>query len=314
MSETKFLMSDLAPFSFEQFQKANLGYRPWDAPNKVDDEDWAIAQRAINYIERYSDLKTPYLGDVVRYTSKYGDHYSYARVSTYSGFGCDEPSVELCESGSVFAYQDSAPYISAGGSFKALPASLFKPLGFTYGQFWCFGRFGACAHGGIYFNARVAVWEYIDPNPKFPGFTTEHWDKWYVNHCDKTDSNYRWFCEGSFPFNEHKISFETEDDYRIWMRTYRAHEFEGFNPGQKVIWTYKENRVSLGKDEWDRLDLPIDTRLLNAAVRDCKVAYDDEKHVVTAYFYKVHDSHGSFWFSAESKYPYAYRLERDKNA
>lgn len=302
-----FVQNDLKPFDREAFENRNKGFAPWGLPTAVNDKDWDIARQRIELLEANSDLKTPHVGDRVIYTTQNGDYYPYARLESICG------EKHIAESGSMYATK-SGCHISDGGAFHGnLDVNNFKPLGFAYLPFWCFGRDGACYNGGIYFSARMAVWEYTEPEQQFPGFSTKDWSKWYVDYIPeppKDSMGYKYHLE-SFRDRECRAAFRTEEEYHDWLNTRRGREFKGYWPNQKVVWCYKEEHISLSKDEWAKLDLPLDTRLLNAAIRDCKVEYDDDKHLIKAYFYAITKPY-SFMYSGESDYPYEYKLEREK--
>ena len=308
MSNPEFVasMDDIPTMSFEEFKEMNKGYSPWRMPTEVNEKDWAIAKKCIDSLEKTTgEHRFPVPGDRVVYTDKGGVCHSYARIEHVLG----EPG--LFETASVYANPDGSCHVSQGSmSHNNLDFSKFKHLGYTSAPFWCFGSYGACCGGGIDFLARVAVWEYVEPDQEFPGYTTENWMKWYVTHANS--SGYQYLCE-SYGIPGYKTAFKTDKEYQFWLKTYRGREFDGYWQDQKVVWGYSEAKISLDKKEWDALDFPLDTRLLNGAIRDCKVNYDDDNHVIEAFFYKVHDEHHSFLYSAESEYPFEFRLEREKN-
>lgn len=298
----------LDPYNLEQFKEDNKGYAPMNIPTEVSDADWQIARRCIDGIERSLDSTIPSPGDVVIYTTENGDYRPYARVDYMYDDIC------IWEGASMYANEDGSCHASqASMSHSSIDLSLFKKLGYVYAPFWCFGSCDACAGGGIYFDARVHLWEYTEPNQKFPGYTTEKWCKWYVDTLKKSLSGYVKRAEVAAK-DGMTVAFKTEEDYQTWLRTYRGKEFDGYWPEQKVVWGYRESWTSMDKPSWDKLDLPLDTRLCNAYIRDCKVKYDDDEHHIETYFYKVEDEHSSFWYSAESKYPFEFKLEREKNA
>ena len=48
----------------------------------------------------------------------------------------------------------------SGGARHEINVDLIKCTDkFCEENFWCFGRLGACAYGGLWFSAKVAVWE-----------------------------------------------------------------------------------------------------------------------------------------------------------
>ena len=57
-----------------------------------------------------------------------------------------------------------------------------------------------------------------------------------------------------------------------------------FDRGERnsaIVWTWNQERKSVSPDEFDTLDLPVDTMIFNGAVRKCKRIYDEDTHTVT---------------------------------
>ena len=143
------------------------------------------------------------------------------------------------------------------------------------------GHNGACRHGGIYFDATVNVWEHKELEPLYGEYTTEKYDRHYISYYVDSrgypkDGIYRYIGNG--------IAFQTTADYEAWRDTYRGVEFAGKWENQKVIFNYKSIEKLITKQEYNSLDLPVDTRMCNGTIK-VKVKYDDEKHTVTEYRY-----------------------------
>jgi hypothetical protein len=63
---------------------------------------------------------------------------------------------------------------------------------------------------------------------------------------------------------------------------YTGIEFKGHWENKTVVFCYKENSHLINKDDWDMLDLPMDTRLCNG-INLCKVKYDNDNHCMDVY-------------------------------
>ena len=92
----------------------------------------------------------------------------------------------------------------------------------------------------------------------------------------KNGSPYRYFGNG--------FAFETEKDLNAWLKTYKGVTFKGNWENQTVVFCYRASKYLISKDEWDNLNLPVDTRMCNGIIF-VKVRYDDEQHIVHEYRY-----------------------------
>jgi len=59
-------------------------------------------------------------------------------------------------------------------------------------------------------------------------------------------------------------------------------EFPGGSQNQVILFLYREAEILISREEWDALDLPLDTRRVNGIIH-VKVHYDDVAHLITAY-------------------------------
>jgi predicted transcriptional regulator len=58
--------------------------------------------------------------------------------------------------------------------------------------------------------------------------------------------------------------------------------FPGYDANHSILFLYRETDKLVSRKEWDALDLPLDTRLVNGIIH-VKVAYNDDAHMVTVY-------------------------------
>lgn len=114
-------------------------------------------------------------------------------------------------------------------------------------------------------------------------YSTERWARQYVyHHVDKFgnpvgDSWYRYFGQDQ--------AWKTDEDYAAWKRTYKAVVFKGATEDHEIVFYYREKLHVISKEEYQALQLPVDTRRMNGDIVIVKVAYDDEDHIVNTYSY-----------------------------
>lgn len=233
----------------------------------------------VERIEKSRTPKKPMPGDIVRYTDELGYYHPHAYIEKIQG-----DQAHICISAGVYCHPDDEKengfhaYVSAGGPFCTIP---LKKMIFTEEQeekrFWHFGHCGACADGGIDFNATVNVWE-CDLNEE--RYSTRTHDKHYIFYDpepDKFGGNYQ------FVSDKHK-AWKTEEDFQAWLRTFRGVVEPGNWENQLIVWTYKNIEHHLSPEEYEDLNVPEDTFLMNGSIRRCKRVYDDKSYIVHTYF------------------------------
>lgn len=257
----------------ENFYKINGLYH---IEHGITKNDIKMAENYIDYIEKTRSDKIPKVGDIVKYTTEYGDYYGRALISANSGANeiriCEQPYVPfICNTNN----NDMSLSVS-GGAFTHTNKSNLKYLGKEKRQFCDWGSCGACGNGAVKFEAEVSVWEYKKPN-EYGEYSTKDYDKMYIRKLEKPTDGYIIFGNG--------IAFETEKDYQAFLKTYRAKEFDnGYNT---VIFYYKEENYLISKEEWQELEgYQIDTRKCNASIITVKVKYDEENKRIKVYRYK----------------------------
>lgn len=257
----------------ENFYKINGLYH---IEHGITKNDIKMAENYIDYIEKTRSDKIPKVGDIVKYTTEYGDYYGRALISANNGANeiqiCEQPYVPfICSTDN-----DDMSLSVSGGAFTHTNKSNLKYLGKEKRQFCDWGSCGACGNGAVKFEAEVSVWEYKKPN-EYGEYSTKDYNKMYIRKLEKPTDGYIIFGDG--------IAFETEKDYQAFLKTYRAKEFDnGYNT---VIFYYKEENYLISKEEWQKLeDCQIDTRLCNASIITVKVKYDEENKRIKVYRYK----------------------------
>lgn len=257
----------------ENFYKINGLYH---IEHGITKNDIKMAENYIDYIEKTRSDKIPKVGDIVKYTTEYGDYYGRALISANSGANeiriCEQPYVPfICNTNN----NDMSLSVS-GGAFTHTNKNNLKYLGKEKRQFCDWGSCGACGNGAVKFEAEVSVWEYKENN-MFGEYSTKYYNKMYIKKKEKPINGYIIFGDG--------IAFETEKDYQAFLKTYRAKEFD--NDYNTVIFYYKEENYLISKEEWQELEgYQIDTRKCNASIITVKVKYDEENKRIKVYRYK----------------------------
>lgn len=240
------------------------------------DSDVELANKWSKKIEE-SRCSYPVAGDIIRFTTKHGSYYEEAYLEKKEDYGyqiCLAPHVPF-----VLTCNDDSPCFStSGGPWENVELTEnFKYLGQEEKLFKDWGHCGSCAAGAIQFKATVNVWEYIDPNLMYGEYTTKDWAReyfyfWDGERKDGSPYKYRGECK----------AFETESDFLAWLTTYKGVEFEGnsANGCQTVTFSYRRKEHLISQSAWDMLDLPTDTRLINATIQVIKFLCDNENHVI----------------------------------
>lgn len=268
-------------YTREVLIKENRGYN----------NEYGVTESDVNKVNEFLTViegrgnDTPQTGDVIQYVNKYGEYFSKASIEyteTEGRYGGN-----VCEHAGSYIWLDNGKIklSSSGGAWANIDLSKLKYVGKANRTFWFFGHCGATANGGVYFTAKVNLWEYKDPEWKSK-YTTKDYNKYFMSYRPKANnSGYRWFV--SHDGLSHR-AFKTKAEKDAWMRTYRA-----VKKGN-VIWTWREVRHgNITPEEYDALDLPEDTMMMNG-LRLCKRYYDEAKHEIHTYFVWYWDEPGNF--------------------
>ena len=113
-------------------------------------------------------------------------------------------------------------------------------------------------------------------------YSTKTHDKYYViydPHPEKRDSVYKFTSSIDKP-----RAWKTEKDFQAWLRTFRGVVEPGNWENQLIVWTYKNVEHHLSPVEYEDLNIPEDTFLMNGSIRRCKRIYDDKHYIVHTYY------------------------------
>lgn len=266
-------------YTMESLAKINQGFLAEHYALTESDVDGV--NTCVERIEKSRTSEKPMPGDIVRYTDELGYYHAHAYIEKIEG-----NQVHICESAGVYCYSDDEKengfhaYVSAGGAFHTIPLERMVYMeDQEQHRFWHFGHCGPCGGGGIDFFATVNVWS-CDINKE--RYSTKTHDKYYVcyePHPEKRNSNYKFTSSIDKPH-----AWKNEFDFQAWLRTFRGIVEPGNWKNQLIVWTYKNVKHHVSPEEYEDLNAPEDTFLMNARIRRCKRIYDDENFTVHTYY------------------------------
>lgn len=262
-------------------------------------DDVDNANNYINLIRKSRSAYVPVVGDIVRYTNKYGEYFGHAHIDIV-----DKSEAYICYHASSCIYcsrstKEGFRLSTSGGRWEYIPLDKIRYIGVEKKNFWFFGHCGACANGGITFQASVNVWE-CDLNEQ--KFSTKTHDCYYINR-NKGNIENRYLYRDSI---NHK-AWETKEDLNAWLRTYRAFVLPGHHDNQIIAWTYKEHVHHVSPKEFDKVNGINDVELINGSRMMCKRIYDDEHFIVHTYYVWYWEDPAMPDFVERSNYQNQYR-------
>ena len=239
----------------------------------ITDSDLALANNYVRLIESTRSNKTPKAGDRIRYTNKYGDYYECAHID-YVEDGvanvCERPYVPFIDKN---RNGDGINCSTSGGAWTNIPINKLTYVGTEEKTFCDWGHDHACRDGAVKFKANVSVWEY---NENEQPYSTKTHNKMYVYYRNEPDK-YGYRFSG-----EHK-AWKNELEFQAWLETVKGEVFKGNWYNQIIVWYWKQKEVHVSPAEYEALDLPEDTMMMNG-LRRCKRKYDEDNHIVITYF------------------------------
>lgn len=218
-------------------------------------------------------------GDVIEYTNEYGEHFPTAHVERIN---MEDNTVNICEHANTYIFKNENNNIccnSSGGTWHNIPLDKLTYKGTTERLFWFFGHCGACVDGGIDFYTSVNVWEYSEN--KEPYNTKTH-DKFYFYYKEKENENdYCYYLRDNECCSSR--AWRTKREFEAWLKTFRG------VINNNIIWTYKNKTHHVSPVEFENINTPVDSFLMNGTVRQCKRIYDDANYTVHTYFVWYYD-------------------------
>lgn len=239
----------------------------------ITDSDLAMANDYVRLIESTRSNKTPKAGDRIRYTNKYGDYYERAHIEYITEKGevniCEQPYVPF-----IGANKDKDGILcnTSGGAWTNIPVDKLTYVGTEEKTFCDWGHCHACGDGAVEFKAEVSVWEY---NENEQPYSTKTHNKMYVYYRKESD-------QYGYRFTGEHIAWKNKLEFQAWLETVKGEVFKGSH-NQILVWYWKQKEVHVSPEEYEALELPEDTMMMNG-LRRCKRKYDEDNHTVTTYF------------------------------
>lgn len=240
----------------------------YDCAHGLTPEDVDMANAYVSHIEQTRSDKRPGIGDRVIYVSRYGDWSDKALIERFDGDECTlclDPSIPF-----IRAVDNGIGCSVSGGPFTSVKTRELRFAGWTEGCFKDWGHCGSCANGAVVFQARVAQWEYREPNPLYGDFTTQTWRKVILNKLSQPCSDCLYHGEG--------IGFEDDAEFARFVADFHGTVFEGRWENQFVVWCYRDTLRALPQAEWDAVAAPASRRKLYNELRPVKVVEDHTTH------------------------------------
>ena len=172
-------------YSIETLRERNVSY---DHQHWLTQEDVDMANSYVELIERTRSKITPQIGDRLVYVTEHGDYYGNALIDSRSA---KEGYLSVCEQPYVpFVWEEDGNIrlSVSGGAFHSVNPEELKFLKWTEGVFKDWGHCGACANGSVSFLAKVPLWFYAEPNPRYGDFTTETYRKFYLHKREESEN------------------------------------------------------------------------------------------------------------------------------
>lgn len=238
----------------------------------ITDSDLAMANDYVRLIESTRSKETPKAGDRIRYTNKYGDYYECAHIE-YVEDGvanvCGQPYVPFI---GVNKDKDGILCNTSGGTWTNIPVNKLTYVGTEEKTFCDWGHCHACGDGAVDFKAEVSVWEY---NENEEPYSTKTHNKMYVYYRKESD-------QYGYRFTGEHIAWRNELEFQAWLETVKGEVFKGSH-NQILVWYWKQKEVHVSPAEYEALELPEDSMMMNG-LRRCKRKYDEKNYTVTTYF------------------------------
>ncbi len=234
-------------------------------------EDMKKVNNWVREIESFLDVK-PKEGDIVNFTSKYGDYHERTLLETHLK---SDGLFKLCLLPQIpFAVKSDGKYqiSSSGADFRTIDPELLVKKDTTYALFQDWGHRGPCSNGSIEFVAQVNLWEYKHPYPRYGDFSTNEYQKILL----KKDNKGGYFGKD--------ISFSTKKLLNEFMERFHGILFSGDSENQFILWCYKKQFLELAPIDWEMMKLTEYYAVIKNSHQKVKFEKDHDKHCVNFYY------------------------------
>lgn len=264
-------------YNVETLKEINQSY---DYEHNVTTSDVEMVNKYVEAIEKSRDNNSPQIGDIVRYTNKYGNYYHNAHVEEVT-----DNEIYICESPYTpfinFSYDNKGIHTStSGGAWNHIPKTLTL-VGTEEKAFSDFGHCGGCGNGAVTFYAKVNVWEYSENTSPY---STKDYDKFSVRVDNDTlnASDYKYFISKSYTSYK---AFRTDEEYNNWLNSVKGIEIKESSDEYFTVWTYKLKTIyAVKEDVFNSINGILGEELSNGSMRTIKRVVDDINKTITTYF------------------------------
>ena len=247
----------------------NPGYR-------ITERDVEKVNRLITWIKE--DRKEtgevyPAIGDIVEYTTRSGEYHGRSHIE-YSG----DDSITVClHPGIPCCYEDTGRirYTTHGKSYSTLDRKNLEPAGSAPKEFKTWGHAGRNPRGTVYFQTSVRMWRYIEPQPYFEGYTTQHWTSYLLEEYPDPER------KGECTYESDHFTLYSKEELETLVKILRGKLFKGFYHDLLILWGYRMEWKELPPWEWN--GLKAETRLSLLGISPVKIRTDHTTHTVTIY-------------------------------
>lgn len=222
-------------------------------------------------------------GDVVEMTDECGTYFEAATIESIDECGI----AHVCLTGgsvhvSAGVTEQEKYYCLSisGGPWKHIDTNFLRFSDIADTQAWTWGKNGACANGGVYFNMPVNKYTLEQKDKNL--FTTKDYDHEYVTDYMNPREKYR------FSSNRAE-AFENKEEFLAYLQTFNGKVYEHHGYGKMKtfsVWTYKEKRIYVTKDIFEHktaLAHCYDDTILCNGIRPAKRYKNDEEKTVYTY-------------------------------
>ena len=252
-------------YTLETLLPLNVSY---DYDHQLTQPDVDMANALVELVERTRTDEHPQVGDLMVHVSKHGDYSPRAlieKVHDESLSVCIHPSIPF-----VYRKDNGIGCDVSGGPFDRvkIPDVKFKGWDTAYFKEW--GHCGPRVNGSVSFAARIALWEYREPDPLYGDFTTKDRQRIYVRKDTDPEAEYLYQGIG--------ICCKDEKEFDEFLRDHEGTVFPGNWENQVVVWCFKHSVKGVSREQWEAMDVPVSERVLHGRVQPVKIYKDMENH------------------------------------
>lgn len=260
-------------YNIETLKQINQSY---DYQHRINELDVDKANKWVTFIESTRNKNMPQIGDIVEFTDKHGNYYKDSHIEKIEDDMlniCEQPYIPF-----VGTHNNKLYTSTSGGAWANIPQTL-KLIGKREKLFKDWGHCGACANGAINFQAIVNVWEYIEPDQLYVGYSTKNYSQFYVSVLEDKEqreqhNGYKYLVTTSGCTSH--TAFRTDKEYQAWLKTFKGVEFNGHWKNQKIVWTYKQYEKCVPLEEYNSIkNAIIDSTMCNGTIQQCKRIYEN---------------------------------------